>query len=39
MGLGEDWIFLAQDREKSLDVVKTVMNLGVPYSMVDILTS
>lgn len=35
----EDWIVLAQDRNKWRDVVNMAMNLGVPYNMEDFLTS
>ena len=34
-----DWIDLAQDRGKWRDVWKTVMNLGVPQSVGNLLAS
>jgi len=36
---GMDWIDLARDRDRWRGLVNEVMNLRVPYSMGDVLTS
>jgi hypothetical protein len=33
------WIHLAQDRNRWMAIVNTVMNLGVPYDVVKFLSS
>jgi len=37
--MGANWVFLAENTDRFWTVVKTVMNILIPYNMVNFLAS